>query len=895
MGPPGAWVVAACWSVQQLTAIPGRFVASGVLCAGLACIALGIAPALRAGARRALIVAGTALAACGWALWRADAALAARLPPALEGVTLTVVGVVDEMPQADAHGTRFRFAVEQCVAGAVECAGLGALRLGWYRGTGRDPGPPVPEILPGQRWQLAVRARRPHAPVNPGVFDAELRALEDGIAGIGSVRTRGDDAAANRRLDAFVATPGRAIERLRTAIRDRIAERSTAQDPAARAVVAALVIGDQAAIPSSWWGVFNRTGIGHLISISGLHITMLAALGASAASRLWSSAALARRMGARPLPSRLPTPVARWVAGLLVAFGYAGLAGWGIPAQRTCWMLAVAGAAVLSGRARSPVAVLGCAAAVVCVLDPWAPLAAGFWLSFAAVSAIIWAGSWRGHRRAAGADREPDRSGARRKHPWQARSREVLREALRSQVAATLVLLPLGVVFFASVSLASPFANAFAIPLVSGVITPIALAGAALALAWGPLGEPLLAAACLLAQALMGAVRWLDSGGLAAVTVPQPGAAALLLAAAACALLLAPMRWPGRVAAGLAFAPLMLTPVATPGPGEIALTAIDIGQGTAVLVEAGGRRLLYDTGPKTGPDSDAGARVVVPYLQARGVSRLDAIVVSHLDLDHSGGALSVLRALAVDWVASSLPADHPIAKSAARHFACRRGDAWQWGDTRFEFLHPGPEGETRVRSPTNARSCVLRIVSPAGVVLLTGDLEAAQERRLLDLYDAERLRADVLYAPHHGSATSSSPEFLAAVRPALTIFQVGYRNRYRHPNPGVFARYLGAGTTSLRSDAHGSISVALRAGRPPEVTRGRVDAPPYWRVQIDESAPLPAGRPREAATEARRRETRSKTPRSKAARPSEYPSDEHRPIETRSADPRSADSAPEDD
>jgi competence protein ComEC len=789
--PPGALFVAVCWGVQQLPALPGRAASFLLLALGLAMMPLG----------RPAMVIGTGLVAAGWATLRAEQRLAERLAPALEGRDLTVIGVVDELPQPFDRGLRFRLRIERCVAP-------------------RDATAP-PAVRAGERWQLNVRLRRPHATLNPGLFDAELRALEDGVAANGHVR-KGAGERANRRIDAFAASPRTVVERLRETLRDRMSQGLGGWPPEVRGVLIALVIGDQAAIPGRWWEVFNRTGIGHLMSISGLHITMLAALGAGLAGRAWKSPWLASRMGPWPLPSLLPVQYARWGFGLMVGFGYSALAGWGIPAQRTCWMLAIAGLALLGGRARSPVAVLSTAGAVVCALDPWAPLAAGFWLSFAAVAAIILYGSGRGHRPAR--DEAP------------ARWRGAIVEALRTQYAATLVLLPLGVLFFSSVALVSPIANAFAIPLVSVLIAPLALAGAAVVILWAWAGTMLLGLAAWLTRMLLAALEWVDPGGIGSLAIASPTAGALCLSALGCMWLLSPIPVPGRAVGALALLPLLFTPADAPPERELRLTAIDIGQGMAVLVETGGRRLLYDTGPRIGADNDAGSRVIVPFLRARGIRALDALVVSHLDLDHSGGALAVLRNLRVDWVASSLPADHEIVTTASRHFACRRGQQWRWGDARFEWLHPGSEPVDVTRSPTNARSCVLRIDTPAGSALLAGDIEAAQERTLLERFGTASLRADVLLAPHHGSTTSSTPAFLDAVAPAVAIFQVGYRNRYRHPNPKVLDRYIERGIEILRSDAHAAITLRLRAGEPPRATRWRLDERRYWRVRLDAGA-----------------------------------------------------------
>jgi competence protein ComEC len=408
-----------------------------------------------------------------------------------------------------------------------------------------------------------------------------------------------------------------------------------------------------------------------------------------------------------------------------------------------------------------------------------------------------------------------------------------MREAVRTQYAASLVLLPLGVLFFSSVALVSPLANAFAIPLVSALIAPLALAGAALVVVWSQAGALLLGVAAWLTRALLWALDRVDPGGMGSLAIALPTALALCMSVLGCAWLLSPIPVPGRAVAALALLPLLFTP-AQPAPArELRLTALDVGQGMAVLVETGGRRLLYDTGPRIGGDNEAGSRVIVPYLRSRGIGSLDALVVSHLDLDHSGGALSVLRNLPVDWVASSLPATHEIVAAAGRHFECRHAQRWRWGDAQFEWLHPGSGPLGRARSSTNARSCVLRIDTPAGSVLLAGDIEAAQERALVERLPSRSLRADVLLAPHHGSTTSSTPEFLDAVRPSIAIFQLGYRNRYRHPNPRVLDRYRERGIEILRSDAHAAISVHLRAGEPARVGRWRLDERRYWRIRLD--------------------------------------------------------------
>ena len=804
MGIPA---IIGAWWVQQLAALPPPWVLQASLAAGVVLLL----PSFRPGRRRGRTLAALAfgLLVAGWAGLRAQAALDERLPSHLEGQDFVAVGIVSELPALGDRALRFRFEVERCEPDGPTCPRGRSVRLGWYSGFGDRAGAALPVVVPGERWRLAVRLRRPHALSNPMLFDGEARRLADGIDAVGTVRER--SGVANARLDAQVPGLRLWFERQRHRIRGAMTEVLAQTPDDSRAVLVALVIGDQAAIAARWWERFNRTGVGHLMSISGLHITMLAGLAGTAAGRIWRSRRLARRLR-RPLPGIVAAARVRWCVAVATAFGYSLLAGWGIPAQRTCWMLAVAGIASLGARGGSPLATLGVAGGVVVMCDPWAPVAAGFWLSFAAVAAIVWAGA------------------AHRAHG----QRELaVVQAVSTQLVVTVALLPLGALFFSSFSWIGPVANAFAIPLVSILITPLALAGALFTVAWAAAGAPLLQLAGWLTSWLLQAIRWLDDGPMAVSTITFPATWPLLLAIAGCALAFAPLRFPGRRLAAGALLPLLASGAEGPPAGDLWLTAIDVGQGSALLVEARGQRILFDAGPQLGPDDDAGARTVVPYLRARGIRRLDTLVVSHLDADHSGGALAVLRNLQVDRVVSSLPDEHPIVAAAARHVPCRRGDAWNAAGVRFEWLHPqgaGADSPASGRVPTNARSCVLHVQAPGGALLLTGDIEAAQERELVAQFP-DRLRADVLVVPHHGSGTSSTPAFIEAVAPKLAIMQLGYRNRYRHPSPKVLARYEAAGVQVLRSDRDGAVQLKLPVRGAPLVWRHRLDAPRYWTVR----------------------------------------------------------------
>ena len=831
-------VVGAVLLLQTRAALPApSWRMAAALLAVLAVLAgaraWGRAPRLAA----ALVVAAVAAAAWALAAERADRRLSERLPAALEGIDIMVTGVVDELPNLLQRGHRFGFRVEGCGSapstvgsadrghasadapqsgddaeadgeeargesrpGGAGCALPPRLSLSWQSDP-RRPGSELAPVRSAQRWVLTVRLKRPHATINPGAFDRELRWLEEGIGAVGTVR-------AGSLLEERVDEPALLRERLRGAIRDALREAAGPGRAREAGVLAALAIGDQAAIEPALWTVFNQTGVSHLMSISGLHITMVASLGGIAAAWCWRRRLLARA----GLALHLPAKAARLLAAVGVAFAYAGLAGWGIPAQRTCFMLATVALLVVGGRTGSIGSALGAAATAIVLLDPWAPLSAGFWLSFGAVAAIVWVNA-----------------GTRMQDGRIARA---LGAALRTQWAATVALLPLGAWFFASVSLIGPLANAVAIPLVSAVVTPLALAGGALALVSPTLASGLVVPATMLTSMLLDGLQAIARWPWASIAVPRPDLAVLLATSAGCALLVAPAGLPRRAWGALALLPLATVPLARPPEGELWLTALDVGQGMAAVLQVGERALVYDTGPSSGPQSDASVRVILPWLRAVGVRRLDALVVSHLDDDHSGGALSLLRAMLPDWLASSLPDAHPIVAAASRALRCRRGEGWRWGDAEFEWLHPADPPERARGSPTNAVSCVLRVRHPAGTLLLAGDIEAAQERRLVAVYGAQGLAADVLLVPHHGSATSSTEAFVDAVSPRWAIVQAAYRSRFRHPHPKVVERYERRGITLLRSDADGAVQLRLRIGEPPRIVRSRHELARYWRVAV---------------------------------------------------------------
>ncbi|WP_307731707.1 DNA internalization-related competence protein ComEC/Rec2 [Pseudoduganella sp. SL102] len=393
---------------------------------------------------------------------------------------------------------------------------------------------------------------------------------------------------------------------------------------------------------------------------------------------------------------------------------------------------------------------------------------------------------------------------------------------MRTQYAVTLGLVPLTMLLFAQVSVISPVANAIAIPVVSLLVTPLALAGGLLP---EPLATPLLVLAHELMRWLAVALQWLGAAPLAVWHAPVPPWWLFAFALAGTLWLLAPRGWPTRWLGAFTWLPLLAAQPDAPAPGTARIVAFDVGQGMAVLVETAGHRLLYDAGPTYGTDANAGSRVLVPYLRARGIARLDGLVVSHGDADHAGGALAVLRDIRAGWTLSSLPLEHPVVLAAPKHRHCVAGQRWEWEGVRFEMLHPTAASYADASLKNNGRSCTLRITAGGKAVLLAGDIEARQEAELV-ARAAPALRADVLLVPHHGSGTSSTEVFLDAVRPALAVFQVGHRNRYRHPKREVVERYERRAVETLRTDVAGAIHIDLAT--PLRVDSYRVSRPRYW-------------------------------------------------------------------
>ena len=735
--------------------------------------------------------------ACGLgfmhAAWQAEQRLAIELPLEWQGRDIEVIGVVAELPRNHEHGQRFRFDVEQVLTDNATVPQHIYLSTYSSRKTSQ-PVQPIPVMHAGERWQLTLRLKQPHGTANPYGFNFESWALENDLRAAGYVHPKGN----NIRLAALADGFSYRIETWREAVRDKF--NTMLVDAPYAGVLSALAIGDQSSIPPAQWQVFTRTGVNHLMSISGLHITMLASLGFALTYWLWRRSVM--------LTLRLPARKAAALVALLAALAYALLSGFAVPAQRTVFMVTAVAVALWLNRNFSLGQILSIALLGVLIPDPWAVMSPGFWLSFGAVAMILYVSAHR-----------LDKS-------------HLLVEYAKIQWAMTIGLIPLLLGLFQQVSLVSPIANAFAIPLVSLVVVPLTLLSAI-----SPIDAPFWLAHSMM-RLIMALLEWLNNLPQAVWTQHAPPAWAIVTGMLGVLWILAPRGFPARWLGFLMLLPMFLNAPQPPAQGSARLIVFDVGQGLAVLVQTRNHALIYDTGPDFSGDADSGNRVLIPALRALGIAKLDGLILSHDDSDHTGGAVSLMTSITTDWVSSSFAEGHPILQHAEKSLRCTDGQSWHWDGVDFEMLHPDATSYAVKKISDNDRGCVLRISIGDQHVLLAADIERKSEQKLLkERYD--KLPASLLVVPHHGSKTSSTDQFVKAVSPNYAIFTVGFRNRYGHPKQEVMQRYADSGAQLLRSDEDGAILVEMSA-QGMELERYRKSHRRYWmhaQRPVSESVP----------------------------------------------------------
>jgi competence protein ComEC len=684
------------------------------------------------------------------------------IPADGEVLDLVAEGHLVSLVERDRNPARFVFEIDRVEGLEAAADAAWRVRLSW-----RDP----PALQPGQRWRLALRLRAAHGYATPGAWDYEGWLYWQGIRYTGYVRGE---------AQLLGDTPGCCrLTRLRNRLSQALDEVPASEF--ARGVMRAITLGDTSGLSREARSLFRDTGTSHLMAISGLHIGLVAGLGVGGLAWLW------RRLPA--LCARVPAMAAGALFGLLLAAVYALLAGFALPTQRALIMLAVFALALVRRRQSSPGHALALAMFMVLLWHPPSILSAGFWLSFGAVL-VIFAVLGRSENQAR----------------W--------RQAVRVQLALSLALWPVLGFFGLPASTLAPLVNLLLVPLFGLFVVPASLLAMlllTLAPAWGDWLAGLVGAVLdLIEGALAGLVAWpwppLGQAG------PDLFTQVLLLAGVA--LMLAPHGVPLRALAVPLLLASALPRASHVPPGTFELHLLDVGQGLSSVIFTHRHTLVFDTGPEYPGGFSTAEAVLLPFLHLHGRTTVDRLVLSHGDSDHAGGLELLRRRLRIRRIQSG-----EVERIGRDARPCVAGTAWTWDGVSFEFLYP-PPGQ---RLSGNDASCVLRVSNRAGSVLFTGDIGRRVERRLAATLP-QRLRSDVVVAPHHGSRSSSSAEFVAASAPGCVLYTAGWANRYGFPADEVQARWRAAGATALDTAVSGSISMVFAGD-------GQLSGPGQRRVQ----------------------------------------------------------------
>lgn len=627
----------------------------------------------------------------------------------------------------------------------------------------------APVIRPGDTLRLQVRMATPHGSLNPGGFDYAGWLWQAGIDGTGYVRKN----------EVTHQSARWSVDRWRFGALQRLAP--LLEGHAMRGLIEAISLGARDHISPAQWQVFRDTGTSHLMAISGLHVGLVAG---------WLFA-LARWLALRSSLARQAIWLAALV-GITGALGYAAMAGWALPTQRAVIMTGVFFLALASRRRIGADRALAWAALAVVLWQPAAVVTPGFWLSFLAVAWLVWLASYgRG--------------------AWWWR-------LLIFQLGLVVMLMPLTLWFFARGSLVAPVTNAILIPA-AGFIVPLLLLAVLLAVLWpGAWGSWLLLRLADALEAGWPGLEWVAQQPLSAFSWVLPGGLALGLAIMATLIIAMPLPWRLRLLGLCLCLPAVLgwRPAGQDIPaGSFRLTVLDVGQGLASVVQTRHHTLVYDAGPAFRTGFDAGSMIVVPYLRHIGRLQVDQLMISHADLDHIGGAEAVMQQARVSR-----------RTGAASNHQCLAGQSWRWDGVDFRVLYPARR-DLAAATSRNDNSCVVQIQAPGQSALLTGDLEMLGERLLVARL-GKQLRSDVLVVPHHGSATSSTAEFLAAVQPQVGLFAAGWRNRWGHPRPEVVARYRQRDIALFNTATGGALLVDWPEAGRPRVQRWREQQRRFW-------------------------------------------------------------------
>jgi len=588
---------------------------------------------------------------------------------------------------------------------------------------------PIP--TPGDRWSFQVKLKKPRNFANPGSYDKERYFFAQRIVAEGYVNPK----AKTKLLTTLPSKP----------MRDRLIEKVLSQTSGFNfsPIIQALCFGDPGSITTEQWDVLRKTGTVHLIAVSGLHIGLIFGLGV-----------FLSRKCLRFIVPRAMTQL-NFLVGLSLATGYAYLSSFPVSCQRALLMCILM---VFAHQVRHLISLWSCfclALGIIVLWDPLQCLNRGLWLSFGSVASLLIALKYY--------------IGATGK----------IKQWCRAQWGIQFGLAPLSLAFFDEISIVAPLANLIAIPWVSLITVPLCF----ISLIAASINQSI-SQWCLMIcnKSLEWLWQWLGliaSIPKGSVAFPHYSLFVYISLSLGGVLLLLPNKFPSRYLAVVYAIPLFLPQASIP-QNHARVNLLDVGQGLAIVVETRNHHLVFDTGPKLGKHSDAAERVIIPFLKSKGISKLDSVVLSHWDSDHSGGLLTLLQNVKVENIITNNPNHDNIGNLSF----CRSGRAWQWDGVIFEFLHPTDHFQVK----DNDRSCVLKISTGDQAVLFSGDIEARAEHFIIK-QGSDRLASTIVVVPHHGSKTSSTLEFLQAVQPEIALVSSGYRNRFSHPHSIIQQRY----------------------------------------------------------------------------------------------------------
>ncbi len=722
-----------------------------------------------------------------WGVIYGHGILANQLSEDLVSRDVVVSGRVVDLPVSDDRRQRFILNVDTAhfaddIHSDIENFPRN-IQLSWYA---KEP----VAVRSGERWQWQVRLKRPRGFVNPGGFDYQVWLMRRGIGGVGYVR----ESDFTQRL----APPDSwDIGARRQDLRDWLLVSS---DSPQRAVLLALLIGDRSMMDAEQWRQMQLTGVNHLVAISGLHVGFLAVVGFF----LGSLAGRCINLVYHPCPAFVPG----YLGAMALALIYSALAGFTLPTQRALIMILLVQLVFLWRRSYRISHVFSLALLGVVISDPLAAYDMGFWLSFGAVAVLLFCFAGR-----------TGRQDSTSSIAW-------AKGLIRSQWVIFIGLfLPLGILLN-SVSLLAPVANLIAIPLVTTAVVPTLLLAAVIHNVSPALSQWLLYVAD---YGLRGLDEWLqtllDIAGTRLNPVISLDGWTLVIAIIGVVLLLLPRGIGGRWLGYPALLTALILPIKTPPP--LTVTVLDVGQGLAVVVETPDHRLIYDAGPAYSDKFEAGGAIVVPYLRQRGISQVDKLIVSHHDMDHSGGVQGIMKNLAIQEVVAGEPIKaKALPNNQVPIHNCHGYENWQWNQVRFSFL-PTAEIFRGASGNANNHSCVLLIEYAGQRILFPGDIEGRVENQLVNhghLPEALTL----VVASHHGSRSSSTSLFVRHARPKFVVYSAGYRSQHGHPHKEVVARYAAQGSRAFNTAEGGALVFSWHEGMLQPVRQQRRYQPRYW-------------------------------------------------------------------